>query len=33
MTQLEQLKRLHVLQDFDALNIELDQAVCILEAR
>ena len=33
LTQVEQLKRLHVLQDFEALNTELDQDVRALEAR
>jgi hypothetical protein len=33
LTQMEQLKRLHVLQDFEALNTELDQDVRALEAR
>ncbi|TFJ81037.1 hypothetical protein NSK_007680 [Nannochloropsis salina CCMP1776] len=33
LTQIEQLKRLHVLQDFDTLNTELDRDVISLEAR
>ena len=33
LTQVEQLKRLHVLQDFEALNTELDQDVRALDAR